>query len=66
IRSLKQRDLGAIFSATVSGVDPAALPPAPISSEGSPVESNGPPKNDLANAPAEAAAPKPAAKRRAR
>ena len=67
IRSLKQRDLGAIFSATVLSVDPAVLSPA----EGSPApDSPAPPESNLqdaaATAPIESKSPKPAAKRRAR
>src|SRR6202011_5892914 len=68
IRSLKQRDRGAIFSATVSIVDPSVLSPA----EGSPVLDSPPGSNmqtasaDAAvSAPIESKSPKPAAKRRA-
>ena len=81
IRSLKQRDLGAIFSATVLNVDPAAaqsnVGPAADSTE-PPLASNQPvPVSNPQSQPADAAAsaasasierksPKPAAKRRAR
>jgi excinuclease ABC subunit B len=82
IRSLKQRDLGAIFSATVSTVDPAALvsgsnaiaqdfvttaPDSPASSSPTqPASDVQPPTAAAASAPVESKSPKPAAKRRAR
>jgi hypothetical protein len=82
IRSLKQRDLGAIFSATVSTVDPAALvsgsnatapdspasavPTSPVSSLSDGADVKTPPASAVASAPIESKSPKPAAKRRAR
>jgi excinuclease ABC subunit B len=82
IRSLKQRDLGAIFSATVSTVDPAALvsgskatapdspasavPSSPVSSLSDGADVKTPPASAVASAPIESKSPKPAAKRRAR
>jgi hypothetical protein len=75
IRSLKQRDLGAIFSATVSTVDAAALlsgsnatePDSPASSSPTPPASDvQAPTVAAASAPIGSKSPKPAAKRRAR